>query len=92
MRPDRRSSVHLSTASKGEIKVERFFVYAYDMRRSEAEGLWCLLCCKRIMSYHEDALEATWEVTRLINEDITDFDECFAVGSIPLCHDEHNLA
>jgi len=66
------------------------FVYAYDMNK--AAEMWCLLCCHRIVSYHDDWLEASHEVTRLINEDETDFAECFAVGAIPLggCH-EHNL-
>lgn len=66
------------------------FVYAYDMW--EAEVKWCLLCCHRVVSYHDDFREASFEVTRLINEDQSDPDECFAVGAIPLCNDEHNLA
>ena len=66
------------------------FVYAYNMLASEDK--WCLLCCHRVVSYHDDYSAASFEVTRLINEDQTDPDECFAVGSIPLCNDEHNLA
>lgn len=65
------------------------YVYAYDMR--EADDKWCQLCCKRVVSYHDDFKEASWEVTRLINEDQTDPNECFAVGAIPLCNDEHCL-
>jgi hypothetical protein len=65
------------------------FVYAYDM--AKADVTWCLLCCHRVVSYHDDYQLASLEVTRLINEDQTDLDECFAVGAIPLCHDEHNL-
>lgn len=68
-----------------------FYVYAYDMAKCW-DGTWSQLCWTRIISYHEDVREASWEVTRLINEDETDMNECFAIGSIPLCNDEHNLA
>lgn len=68
------------------------FVYAYDMIEVARTGTWCLLLCHRIISYHDDFLEASWEVTRLINEDQTNPNECFAVGAIPLSTiHEHNL-
>lgn len=67
-----------------------YFVYAYNMR--DAEDKWCLLCCTRIISYHEEVRPASWEVTRLINDDTSDPDECFAIGAVPLgAVHEHNL-
>ena len=64
-----------------------YYVYAYNM--ADAESRWVQLCCTRVISYHDDVREATFEVTRLINDDQSDFDECFAVGAIPLgsCHE-----
>lgn len=67
------------------------FVYAYNMRTAEDQEIWPLLIAHRVISYHDDFTEASHEVTRLINEDMTDPDECFASHSIPLCHNEHNL-
>ena len=66
-----------------------YYVYAYNMAESESESKWVQLCCTRVISYHDDAREATFEVTRLINDDQSDCDECFAVGAIPLgsCHE-----
>lgn len=69
-----------------------YFVYAYSMTVAADEEIWPQRIAHRIVSYWDDALEATWEVTRLINEDTTDPDECFAVGAIPTgATHEHNL-
>lgn len=69
-----------------------YFVYAYDMYKAEELDMWCQLLCHRVLSYWDNSLEATWEVTRLINEDDSNPRECFAVGAVPTgaCH-EHNL-
>lgn len=76
-----------------EGEMELFFVYAYSMSKAnlfdDDKAVWPLLVATRVISYHEDALEASWEVTRLINEDDTDEDECFAVEVIPLCNHLH---
>jgi hypothetical protein len=71
------------------------YVYAYSMTKAGLFGpepIWSQLLAHRIISLHECFTEASHEVSRLINEDDTDPDECFAVGTIPLCNDEHNLA
>jgi hypothetical protein len=65
------------------------------MERADLFGpdpIWPQLIAHRIVSYHDDFQEASWAADRLINEDETDPDECFAVGAIPLCNDEHNLS
>ncbi len=69
-----------------------FYVYAYSMSAYQETETWPQLLASRVISYHDDAQEASSEVTRLINEDWSNADECFAAGCIPLCHDEHNLA
>lgn len=69
-----------------------YYVYVYDMYKVDELETWCQLLCHRVISYHDCVREASSEVTRLINEDETDFTECFAIGEVPTgaCH-EHNL-
>ena len=72
-----------------------FYVYAYSMAKADLFGpnpLWPQLIAHRIISYHDDVREATITASDLVNGEWSDPDECFEVGSIPLCHDEHNLA
>jgi hypothetical protein len=68
-----------------------YYVFSYSMSEYERLNVWPQLIYKHVLSYHEDSREAYWCLNTLINVSEFDPDECWSIGEIPLCHNEHNL-